>query len=90
MTAPLFTDRDPCGCERALGHVCCPPWMDENEWPMNSRLAAKLHECDYDGDSNKTAPAGNRGLTSITDYAAREAGIIISTEIKPGDLIEGR
>lgn len=33
MTAPLFTDRDPCGCEKTLGHVCCPPWMDASTWP---------------------------------------------------------
>ena len=63
MTAPLFTDRDPCGCERALGHVCCPPWMDENEWPGEALRPAKLQGCDakMEGtDLHRSAP--NREL----------------------------
>jgi hypothetical protein len=65
MTAPLFTDRDPCGCERALGHVCCPPFARSDDWP----LAAELQPCETDGPDimertgpYRSAPAGNRGL----------------------------
>lgn len=65
MTAPLFTDRDPCGCERALGHVCRPPWMDEETWPTEALRPAKLQGCDAKMEGTgpyRSAPAGNRGL----------------------------
>ena len=61
MTAPLFTDRDPCGCERALGHVCRPAFARSDDWP----LAAELQGCDARMERTgpyRSAPAGNRGL----------------------------
>ena len=80
MTAPLFTDRDPCGCERALGHVCRPPWMDENEWPVNNVSPAELQGCDLytDEDAIKSGPAGagntTRDLTRASPDQSREVG----------------
>lgn len=79
MTAPLFTDRDPCGCERALGHVCCPPWMDENEWPEQVTRTSELQACNrYAGGEHKSGPVsgGNtrRGLTHTSSGTSREVG----------------
>lgn len=64
MTAPLFTDRDPCGCETALGHVCCPPWISAENWPWPAE--SQTRNSVENGKMirrNETAPAGNRGLT---------------------------
>ena len=60
MTAPLFTDRDPCGCETALGHVCRPAWMDEETWPDY------LQQCDSP-DRMKGYKSGPRSGASTPD-----------------------
>lgn len=35
MTLPLITIKAPCGCPLNEGHYCCPPWVDETNWPVS-------------------------------------------------------
>lgn len=64
MTTPLFPDRDPCGCEKTLGHVCQPPFYDGHEWPENGRWPAESQGWDGKVEgTNKTAPDGSLDTT---------------------------
>lgn len=68
MTTPLFIERDTCGCETALGHVCCPPFASAENWPRRAELQTRKHlENGKMESQNKAVPGSDAVTPDVTE-----------------------